>query len=174
MKKNWYVIHTKTNCEKKVAGLLAKKKIENYYPLNRIVISAPTKKKTVYLPLMSSFVFVHISDEEMGAIKNTNFVINFVYWLGKPAVIQQDEIVNIRNFTNEFYNIKLERKAVNPNEFAKIITDPHIDVKGKFISVKNTMIRLWLPSLGYMMIAKLEKSNFDIYNYGFERSNLVS
>ena len=87
MKKNWYAIHTKLHCEKKVAALLAKKKIENYYPINRIVSSTSTRKKTVYEPLMSSFIFVHITDDEMFAIKKTNFVINFVYWMQKPAII---------------------------------------------------------------------------------------
>lgn len=174
MKKNWYAIHTKLHCEKKVAALLAKKKIENYYPTNRIVNSTSTWKKSVYAPLMPSFIFVHIADDEMLVIKNTNFVINFVYWMQKPAIIQQDEIINMRNFTNEFCNVKLEKKAVNPNEFAKIISDPHIDIRGKFISVKNTHVQLWLPSLGYMMVAELEKSNFDIFNHGVEKSNLVS
>ena len=30
MKKNWYAVYTKAQCEKKVAALLTKKKIENY------------------------------------------------------------------------------------------------------------------------------------------------
>lgn len=174
MKKSWYAVYTKSHCEKKVASLLTKRKIETYYPVNRIISYNSNKKKTVYEPLLSSFVFVNITDCEMDAIKKISCVINFVYWLGKPALIKQDEIVNMQYFTNEYSNIKLEKKIVNPDESVKIISDPHIDLKGKLISVKNTLVQLWLPSLGYMMVAELEKSNFDMFNYGYERSKIVS
>ena len=175
MKKNWYAIYTKPNCEKKVAALLAKKKIENYYPLNRVVVNQQSaKKKTVFEPLLSSYVFVHINDTQMELIKKTNCVINFVYWLGKPAVIQNDEIENLQYFTNEYANVKLEKTVVNPNESGRVTSEPHIDIKGKLISVKNTHIELSLPSLGYRIIADVEKYNTEIFNHGFERNKLVS
>ena len=34
MQKNWYIIYTKPKCEKKVASLLSKKKIENFLPVH--------------------------------------------------------------------------------------------------------------------------------------------
>lgn len=175
MKKNWYAVHTKPHCEKKVAALLSKRKIENYYPINKIVVSSiANKKKYVYEPLLSCFVFVHITEKEIDTVKAINNISNFLYWLGKPAVIQHDEIVNMQYFTNEYSNVKLEKKAVSPNELVKIITDPQIDIKGRFIAVKNTLIELWLPSLGYIIAAELEKSNYDVFNYEFEKSKLVS
>ena len=73
MKKNWYAVHTKPHCEKKVAALLSKRKIENYYPVNKIVISSTSnKKKYVYEPLLSCFVFVHITEKEIDTVKAIN------------------------------------------------------------------------------------------------------
>lgn len=175
MKKSWYAVHTKPHCEKKVAALLSKKKIENYYPVNKIVVSyTANKKKYVYEPLLSCVVFVHIAENEIDTVKAINNISNFLFWLGKPAVIQHDEIVNMQSFTNEYSNVKLEKKAVNPSESVRIITDPQIGIKGRFIAVKNTLIQLWLPSLGYIIAAELEKSNYDVFNYEFEKSKLVS
>ena len=80
MKKKWYVVYTKSHCEKKVAALLTKKKIENYCPLNRMAGSKGNSKKWVYEPLFASFVFVHITDEQISYVKQVNSVVNFIYW----------------------------------------------------------------------------------------------
>src|SRR5450432_3293314 len=116
MERNWYAVYTKSHCEKKVAALLSKKEIKNYYPLNRIVDFQYNRKRTAYQPLLSTMVFVYITDKQMDIIKKTNFVINFVYWLGKPAVIKNDEIMNMQYFTTEYSNVKLIKTSVNPNE----------------------------------------------------------
>ena len=175
MKKNWYAIYTKAHCEKKVAALLAKRKITNYCPLNRIVTDYQSnKRKTTYVPLLTSFVFVHITDIEMEAITQTNCVVNFVYWLGQPAVIKDNEIANLQLFTSEYSNLKIEKAVVDTDAVAKLFSEPQIDINGKLMSVKNTHVKLSLPSLGYIVIAEVEKSNADIFSYGFERSKLVS
>ena len=69
MKKNWYAVYTKSRCEKKVSALLTKKKIENYCPLNRLLKQSPDRKKIVQEPLFTSYVFVHITEMEMAAIR---------------------------------------------------------------------------------------------------------
>jgi transcription antitermination factor NusG len=174
MKRNWYAVYTKPHCEKKVAASLSKKEIKNYYPLNCIVDFRDNRKRTVYEPLLSTLVFVYITDAEMAVIKKTSFVINFVYWLGKPAVIKNDEIANMQYFTTEYSNVKLEKTAVNPNEPGRFSSDPHIGMNGKIISAKNACIKLSLPSVGYRMVAEVEKSNAHLLNYSFEKSSLVS
>ncbi|MEO7049924.1 MAG: transcription termination/antitermination NusG family protein, partial [Ferruginibacter sp.] len=92
MKKTWYAVYTKSRCEKKVASLLAKKKVEHYCPLNRVVKQWSDRRKLVFEPLFTSYVFVKATDAEMATIRQTNDVINFVYWLGRPAVIKDTEI----------------------------------------------------------------------------------
>lgn len=39
----------------------------------------------------------------------TDGIMNFVYWLGKPAVIKDLEIDMIRRFLNEHTNVSLEK-----------------------------------------------------------------
>ena len=154
---------------------MAKRKIINYCPLNRIVTDYQSnKRKMAYIPLITSFVFVHITDEEMVLIKQTNCVINFIYWLGKPAIIKNDEIANLQHFTKEYSNVKIEKTLVNTEGIAKYFSEPQIDINGKLMSVKNTHIKLTLPSLGYIVTAEVDKSNVDIFSYGFERGKLVS
>ncbi len=173
MKKNWYAVYTKSHCEIKVTALLTKKKIENYCPLNRIITNHANRKKIVYEPLFPYFVFVYAFDLEMNAVRQIGSVVNFVYWLGKPVVIKELEIENIKHFTNQYCNIKLEKAVVNGNN-VRIMNDSLIDINCCIVSEKNSTFRMLLPSLGYTMMSEIEKSTEDEFNYGFERNKMVS
>src|SRR4051812_32359085 len=103
----WYALYTRPGCEKKVANLLSRKNIENYCPLKRYLNG---RKKVVIEPLFNSYVFVQMNEAtDMQQIRKTDSVVNFVYWLGKPAVIQDDEIDIMKRFMNEYSNVKTER-----------------------------------------------------------------
>src|SRR4030095_10825822 len=106
---NWYVLYTKPRWEKKVSGLLTKKQVENYCPLNRVLRQWSDRKKIVFEPLFKSYVFVRIPDNRLTEIRLTVGVINFVYWLGKPAIVRDNEIIMIRRFMNDHTNVQLER-----------------------------------------------------------------
>src|SRR5450755_3783860 len=113
--KKWFVVYTKSRCEKKVADLLTRKGIEHYCPLNRVQKQWSDRKKIVIEPLFSSYVFVHIDETEQTLMRTTDGVINFVYWLGKPAIVRSEEIVAIREFLNDYKNVRLEKTTVNLN-----------------------------------------------------------
>ncbi len=175
MNKNWHIIYTKSHCEKKVATLLSKKKIENYCPLNRAFITKGNKKRILFTPLFTSFVFVRISDAEMATVRQIGAVINFIYWLGKPVVVKEEEIDNIQHFSMHYSDISLEKINVNNNGIVRFISEPQFDINTSkaMVSVKSNF-RLLLPSLGYVMIARIEKTNNDIFNFESERIKMVS
>src|SRR5436190_16268144 len=104
--KNWYSLYTRQGCEKKVANLLSRKNIENYCPMKR---QWNGRRKPVLEPLFNSYVFVQTSETDLQNIRMLDSVVNFVYWLGKPAIIRQEEIEMIRRFMNEYINVKLEK-----------------------------------------------------------------
>lgn len=157
--KNWYALYTRPGCEKKVANLLSRKNIENFCPLKR---QWNGKKKVVLEPLFNSYVFIQIADTEMQTIRMTDSVVNFVYWLGKPAVIREEEIEIMKRFMNEYANVKLEKIPLDVNGRVRVIGLPPTDNKANMVSVKNNTVKVILPSLGYMLMAEVEKSNVEI------------
>ena len=178
MQKNWYVIYTKPQSEKKVANSLAKKKVENFVP----VVCSDTQKtwrnKQIYKPLFKSYVFIHTTEQEVaGLIKNTAGVINLLYWLGKPAIINEAEINAIKEFTDGYQSIDLEKLTVNTAGIERNVYRSSYEIEGNvLLAVKNKTIKINLPSLGYALIAKLkEESVFGressmIQNYRFAQS----
>ena len=167
MKNNWYVLYTKSRCEKKVADYLSKRNVENYCPLNRVYRQWSDRLKIVTEPLFNSYVFIHTCQEELNVIKNlSNNIVNVVYWLGKPAVIRNEEIEHIRYFLNEYSNVILEKQPVKMNEMVRIIKGPFRNLEGTVTAIKNNMLVLSLPSLGYKMMAEVSASNIEILNNG--------
>jgi len=157
---NWYALYTKRGCEKKVANLLSRKNIENYCPLKRHLNG---RKKVMLEPLFDSYVFVKLPDAaDLQKIRVTDSVVNFVYWLGKPAVIQAEEIEIMKRFINEYASVKLEKIPMDVNGKVKVIGIPQAENKVNLASVKNNTVKILLPSLGYMMLAEVEKSNVEM------------
>ena len=88
--KNWYVVYTKPRWEKKVARQLEQKGIEHYCPLTRVQRQWSDRKKIILEPLFSAYVFVHLDENQQIPVRQTDGVMNFVYWLKKPAVIREE------------------------------------------------------------------------------------
>lgn len=155
MNRNWYAVYTKTKCEIKVVALLTKKGIENFCPHKRMIVGHGNKKRMIYEPLFPSFVFVFISEAEMNVVKRTNDVINFVFWLGKPAIIKTNEVENIAHFNGLYYNILVEKSPVNAAGMVRIISETgysHSFSNGT--PFKTNLVKLTLPSLGYTIYAE--------------------
>lgn len=150
-----------TTLGKKVADLLTRKQIENYCPLKKVQRQWSDRKKIVMEPLFQSYVFVKISNDLSSNVRDTHGVLNFVYWLRKPAVIRDEEIEEIKRFMNEHPNVQLEKVAVNPNDRVRVIGGPLMMREGNVLEVKNKTVKVLLPSLGYMLVAELQKGNLE-------------
>ncbi len=159
MQKNWYAIYTRPQCEKKVVALFTKWKIDNFCPMNCIRPDSSWKSKMICEPLFKSYVFVHIDEVEIKRVLKAEGVVSLLYWLGKPAIIRDAEIQVIKEFTTNYQDIKLEQTEVNLNDTLQITNGSSYSMAGNLITVKNETVRINLPSLGFILIAGMEKEN---------------
>jgi len=157
--KLWYALYTKPRCEKKVQQLLVAKNIECYCPLNKVTKKWSDRLKTVEEPLFKSYVFVHVETDMQTVVRMTQGVVNFVYWLGKPAVVKDYEIEVIRKFLNEYENVKAEPMSLQPESKVKIRQGIFMDKDAKVIKVQGNKVQVFIESIGYSLIAFLDKSN---------------
>jgi len=162
--KKWYAVYTKPRWEKKVAELLGRKKIENYCPLNKVERVWSDRKKIVLEPLFTSYVFVHIADIEQLEVKKTDGILNFVYFLAKPAIIKTEEIEVIRNFLSEYDNVRLDKTSVSQNDQVQVTEGPFMNMEGNVLELRRKTIIVKLPSLGHNLIAEIKKSNVKVIN----------
>lgn len=160
--KKWFAVYTKPRCEKKVAELLQKRGIENYCPLNKTQKQWSDRKKNIMEPLFTSYVFVRIGMNDRLTVLQTNGILNFVYWLNRPAVIRDEEIDIIKRFLNDHTGIKLEKASVRINDAIQVVSGPFMEQQGLVVSVKNRTVKVMLPSLGYWMYAEIETTNIKV------------
>jgi transcription antitermination factor NusG len=151
-------VYTRPRWEKKVSQLLAEKGVERYCPLNKVRRKWSDRVKVVEEPLFKSYVFVKVNHDDRTMVRMTPGVINFVYWQGKPAVIKEKEINAIRRFLDEYENVELEPIDLKVNERVKITTGPLMDHEGKVLEVKHRIARVAIDSLGYVLIASVDKT----------------
>ncbi|TKK64632.1 UpxY family transcription antiterminator [Ilyomonas limi] len=159
--KKWYALYTRPKFEKKVAELLTKKNIINYCPVRKVSKQWADRKKIIHEPLFTSYVFVFISAKEYFLTLETQGVLNFVHWLGKPAVIKNEEIEVIKHFLAEYQYVSVI-KNIQSNDKVRILNGPLTALEGEVVEVKNKTVKVLLPSLGYHLLAEVEKENIEI------------
>jgi transcription antitermination factor NusG len=161
----WHAVYTKPRWEKKVAELLTRNQIENYCPLNKVLRQWSDRKKIVHEPLFKSYVFVRIEESGYGKVREIYGILNFLNWLGKPAVIRDEEIQLIKQFLNDHDNVHTQRCAIKVNDTVRITSGPFSFQKGNVTEVRNNAIKVFLPSLGYQMIAEINNTQMEVVDH---------
>lgn len=155
--KNWYVLYTKPRWEKKINSTLVRKGIESWCPLQKVERQWSDRKKIIEDPVFKSYVFVHVADDEKFRVLNTDGVLNFVHYLGKPAIVRNEEIDLIKSYLLQ-KDVQIAIQAT-----AAFERDTKIRVKrGVFMDQTGTVIKnqgrkkvyVSLESIGQVMIVE--------------------
>jgi transcription antitermination factor NusG len=110
---DWFAVYTKSRYEKKVAEKLTEKGMSVYCPTQTVLRQWTDRKKKVTVPVFRSYVFVQYQNEqERLAILQTVGVVNFVRYLGKVAIIREQEIEAIRQLLGEFGEVKVAELGI--------------------------------------------------------------
>lgn len=160
----WYAVYTKPRWEKKVSKLLEEKGIENYCPLNKVIKQWSDRKKVVLEPVFKSYVFVKIAENLKWDLKKVNGILNFVYWLGKPAVIKEEEIIVIKKFLNEFGDVQVEEQnRLTINSKVRIKQGVMMNYHGMLIELSGNKAKVRIDSMGISLNAQFDKKNLEIF-----------
>lgn len=159
--KKWYAVYTKPRWEKKVYGMLQEKGVESYCPLNKVRRKWSDRYKIIEEPLFKSYVFVRVTEDEKLSVRMLNGIVNFVYWLGKPAVVKDKEIEAIKLFLNEYDDIKLVPIDVKVNQKIRIKSGVFMDKEAEVLVVKPNYVMVVLESLGYYIRARIPRSGLE-------------
>jgi transcription antitermination factor NusG len=107
-------------------------------------------------------VFVRIEDSQKWELKKIDGVLNYVYWLGKPAIIRDDEIITIRKFLNEFTDVQVVHdEGLSVNTAVRVKSGIMMNFKGLLLEVLGNKARVRLASLGIQLEAVFDKSNLE-------------
>jgi transcription antitermination factor NusG len=156
LKKKWYAIYTKPRWEKKVDGILLRKGVNSWCPVQKIQKQWSDRKKVIEEPLFRSYVFVNISEEERINVLMTDGVLNFVHYLGKPAIIREEEIDMMKKYLSE-EDAKIEiisLQGFKENTKVRINHGVFMDNMGTVIRGGRKKVYVQLQSLEQVMVVE--------------------
>ena len=145
-------IYTKPRNEKKVADRLEKSGFESYLPLQEQKRKWSDRYKTVKVPVISSYVFVKCDEIQRNQILQDPGVLNFVFWLGKPAQISEEEINKIKYILGEAGSDQsIEIQQFQPGDDITIDEGRFEGQEGKVLSQTKRHISVVLKGLGIIL-----------------------
>lgn len=162
LKKSWMVIYTRPRWEKKVDQLLQVQGIDSYCPITKALHEWSDRQKIVEVPLFNSYVFVNVDIKEQIKVRQTLGVLNFVYFQGKPATVNEKVIEDIRRFADSYNELQVvSMNDISVGDRVKIKSGAFASHQGDIIEIQGKHLLMVLDNLGCLLIAKVPVTNIE-------------
>jgi transcription antitermination factor NusG len=130
--KQWYALYTKPRHEVKAAIEMDACGIKYYLPMVTRVKQWSDRKKRVKEPLIRSYIFVRVSEQERVLALQLNSIIRCVSERGIPAKIPDNQMNNFIRFIQDGYEYHV-LNSITKGVKVRIISGPMIGVEGVVI-----------------------------------------
>lgn len=156
----WYALCVKNRAEKKVYERLNINGYHAYLPLQTKIHVWSDRKKEVQVPLISSYVFVKTNMENLFETTGIPGVTGVLKWLGKPAVIREHEIENLKILMNNNGQVELtDFDAFKKGEEVEVIKGPFSGLIARTLQMKGKYrIAAIIESMGFAFSADIPLS----------------
>ncbi len=145
--KGWHVLYTKPRNEKKVAQRLSELNYHVYCPLVETVRQWSDRRKKVKVPLFNSYIFIKLKEGERAEVLSDPGVLNFVFWIGRPAIVRDEEIEAIKFITLEAQEVEVASLDHKVGDNIVINEGVFKGLKGKVDTVDKNHITLYIEAL---------------------------
>lgn len=148
----WHVLYTKPRHEVKALERLAQNGFEVYCPMKTTLKQWSDRKKKVSEPLLPSYIFIKITEKKRAIPLLDPSVLNYIFWLGKPAIIRDNEIDTLKGI--------ISKDKVQEFEVRNLKTGDEIEIekikekKAIIKSISNNYIKAELIELGMTIVLK--------------------
>ena len=160
--KKWFALYTKPRHEFKAALQLESEEISYYLPVIKRLKQWSDRKKKITEPLLRSYIFIFADEKERYLSLQQLSIVRCIFDNGRPAVIPEWQIDNLRKFLNKEVDIVVHSGIV-PGAKVKILDGPFEGVIGVIKrEVKGRSIAINIYLLNRSVLAQISK------NTGFE------
>ena len=151
-KSKWHVLYTKPRHEIKTLERLAQNGFELYCPMKTTLKQWSDRKKKVSEPLLPSYIFIKITEKERPAPLKDPSVLNYIFWLGKPAIIRDIEIDTLKGIVSKDKVQEFEVRKVKVGDEIEI--EKIKEKKAIIKSISNNYIKAEFIKLGMKIVLK--------------------
>lgn len=158
----WYPVCTQPRAEKKAHQALTAKGINSYLPLRRQLKQWSDRKKWVEEPLLKSYLFVYISENEQTEVLMTKGITRFIYFSGKVTSMSDRQLEDLKLLTESGYTLDITSENLEIGEKTIIKAGPLKGMIGEviaYMSQKTLILRL--ENLGCSIIVNIAANLID-------------
>lgn len=154
----WMVVYTKSRSEKVVAKRLVDEGYEVYCPTKKIRRKWSDRFKTIEEPLFRSYCFLKISERERQKIHFVPGMVRFVFWQGKPAILQEQDLIKLKKWLNDFDHEQIKVKTFLPGDLLQIQSGILMEKTGILKEQKGSILKLFLLEIGIVISVNLKNN----------------
>jgi hypothetical protein len=159
LKTKWYILYIKAGFERKVLKALGKKKITYYAPQHyNSTAKAPKRSNSL---LFQTYIFAKVDPGHYDTLRQLPGVVNLVYWLNRPVIVPDEEVETMKSFLDNYHVKSIEKSVVTFGGSIQILP---CDSEGEVLDSSSDHLSLYLPTLGYSLIAEDVQSNVRVVN----------
>jgi transcription antitermination factor NusG len=154
----WHAVYVKSRTEKKAQAELQFMEIETFLPLQRKLRQWSDRKKWVEMPLISGYLFVKASRKEYDQVLQSNYVVCYVRFEGKAAIIPDSQIEYLKLMLKQDNSeIEITREQLLPGQMIEVVAGPFIGLKGKLQKIRGkSKVAIELEQLGYSALVEIQ------------------
>ena len=132
----WFALYTRPRHEKRVDNQLRHKGIDSYLPLCQKLQRWSDRKKLIEVPLFSGYVFFYGDKMIRYDAVRTYGAVRIVTFNGIPAVVQDEEIENIKRVLREIPSVESGPDVV-VGDRVEIVCGPLTGLQGRVEEVRS-------------------------------------
>lgn len=154
----WHAVYVKSRAEKKAQLELQFQNVETFLPLQRKLRQWSDRMKWVEMPLISGYLFVRASRKEYDLVLQSNYVVSYVRFEGKAAIVPDCQIDYLKlMLAQENAPVEMTMEKLKPGQMVEVISGPFIGLKGKLQKIKGkTKVAIELEQLGYSAMVEIQ------------------
>lgn len=153
--KRWHVVYSAPKAEMKVDREFQELGLETFCPTQIVVRQWSDRRKKVEKVLFTSYVFVRCNFRDYENIYQVQGFVRFVYYLGKHAIVRDEEIDNIKIFLEQVTDDSI---TFVRDEKVRIAEGPLEGRTGIVEKIGKNKIMIRIEQLGMSLVAEVHKN----------------
>ena len=150
---DWLVLYTKPQFEIKAAEIINSIGFKAYCPTYTLMKQYSDRRKKVIKPLLPSYIFIKIEEKHRDKVFCVPGIVRYLFWLGKPAVVRNNEIELMKENLMGIYDSVLIKKLKIGSQY-DISHGPFKGQSGKVVQMNKNQVKLELTSIGIYIFLK--------------------
>ena len=154
---HWFALYTKARAEKKVLERLRQIGLEVYLPLRKELRQWSDRKKWVEMPVINSYIFVHIPMTDYLRVFEAQGVVSYVSHKGKALIIPAHEIEIMQKTVGSNLSFNVEKGTIQKGQTITITSGPLKGITGEVVEVQGAKkLYLRISHIGYSLVITLD------------------